>query len=180
MTIRSIIEGIIQVEGGYSDNPNDRGGKTMYGITEAVAREHGYTGPMHELPRSLAYKIYEQSYYRGPNFHLIHELSPAIAEELTDTGVNMGVQVASTFLQRALNVCNRQAEAYPDLVADGRVGPRTADALRAFLAQRGKEGEAVMLTILNSLQGARYVDLCERRQKNEEFVYGWFRHRVVI
>lgn len=180
MSIRSIIEGIIKVEGGYSDNPDDRGGKTMYGITEAVARDHGYTGPMHELPRSVAYRIYEQTYYRGPRFHLIHNLSRAIAEEVTDTGVNMGVRVAATFLQRALNVCNRQEKDYPDLLVDGAIGPITVDALRSFLAVRGKEGEVVMLTILNSLQGARYVELCEAREKNETFVYGWFRHRVVI
>lgn len=180
MTIRAIIEGIIAVEGGYSDHPSDRGGKTMYGITEAVARKHGFTGPMHELPKSLAFKIYEQTYYRGPNFHLIHELSPAIAEEVTDTGVNMGVGTAAKFLQRALNAFNRQQRDYSDIVVDGAVGQRTITALRAFLGRRGKEGEAVMLTALNSLQGARYVELVERREQNEDFIYGWFKNRVVI
>jgi hypothetical protein len=36
----------------------------------------------------------------------------------------------------------------------------------------------VMLKTLNCLQGARYIELAEHRQKNEEFVFGWIRARV--
>jgi hypothetical protein len=41
-------------EGGYSDNAADSGGQTKYGITEEVARAHGYTGAMKDLPLSVA------------------------------------------------------------------------------------------------------------------------------
>ena len=36
----------------------------------------------------------------------------------------------------------------------------------------------VMLRMLDAQQGAFYMDLAERRPKDERFVYGWFLHRV--
>jgi hypothetical protein len=36
-----------------------------------------------------------------------------------------------------------------------------------------------MLRALNSLQGARYIDIGESRPANEDFMFGWFLHRVV-
>lgn len=58
--------------------------------------------------------------------------------------------------------------------------PRTLAALRAYLAKRGTEGETVLLKALNCLQGERYIDIAERRPKDEEFVYGWLRARVAL
>lgn len=178
--IEQIINGIIDREGGFVDHPDDPGGATCYGITERVARAGGYTGPMRDLPRHFAFRLYEQKYFRGPGFHLVHDLSPAVAEELTDTGVNMGQSVATTFLQRALNVMNRMGQLYPDLVADGVIGAQTIGALRSYLDARGRDGEILLLRALNILQGARYFELTERRETNESFFYGWLQHRVVV
>ncbi len=44
-------------EGGFSDHPDDPGGKTRFGVTEAVARRVGYKGEMRELPLDLAKQI---------------------------------------------------------------------------------------------------------------------------
>lgn len=183
MSVRRIIDGIIEREGGYVNDPNDLGGATKYGITEAVAREWGYQGDMRDLPRELAYRIYEHDYYTGPRFDLLHEISDAITEELVDTGVNLGAEGRdwpSVWLQEWLNVFNNQQEHYPDLVVDGAIGPVTADALRAYLGLRGKEGEAVMLTSLNCSQGEYYKEITLRRSRNETFTYGWLRARVMI
>lgn len=181
MNVDQIIEGIIGREGRYSDNPKDRGGPTMWGITQAVAREFGYEGDMRQLPRTVAKAIYLEMYYVGPKFDRVHQLSEKIAEELTDTGVNMGVAVAATFLQQCLNAFNREQRLYPDLVPDGVIGLKaTLPALRAFLDHRGVEGERVMLKALNCLQGARYINLADVRPANEEFVYGWINHRVEL
>ena len=67
---------------------------------------------------------------------------------------------------------------YPDLGVDGAVGPGTLKALTAFLKHRGTEGVTVMLKAMNCLQGARYIDLAEKRSANEAFLYGWLRERV--
>lgn len=52
-------------------------------------------------------------------------------------------------------------------------GRPTATALRALIARRGIVGRNAVLTYLNALQGARYVELAELRAANEDFMLGW-------
>lgn len=175
-----IIESLIEREGAYVDHPNDKGGPTMYGITEQVARLHHYDGQMRHMPRSLAVAIYKDQYWSAPNFDRVAMLSQPIAEELLDTGVNMGIQTAGKFLQRALNALNNQGTHYSDLTVDGLVGNGTLGALKNYLDRRQGEGEAVLLKALNCLQGSRYIELAEHRERNESFVFGWLAHRVAL
>lgn len=174
-----IIASIIATEGGYSNNPADRGGETMFGITVAVARRNGYHGPMRDMPREVAERIYRKRYIEEPGFDRIARLSELVAGEMADTGVNMGPTVPIVWLQRWLTALNRQGRDYPDLLADGVIGPVTLRALDCFLTQRGSEGEKVLVVALNCSQGARYLELAEARGENETFLYGWLRERVV-
>ena len=86
--------------------------------------------------------------------------------------------VAAMFLQRSLNALNRQGRDWPDLMVDGAVGPASLQALRGLRAVRGPAGEAVLIKALNSLQGARYIEIAESRPRNESFVFGWLSSRV--
>lgn len=179
MDVDGLIDALIEREGGYISHPKDRGGPTNYGITEAVARAHGYSGAMRSLPREEAAAIYRRLYWLRPRFDQVAKRSPAVAAELFDTGANMGPAVAATFLQRALSALNRERKDYADLVPDGRIGPATLSALDRFLELRGrKSGESVLLRALDALQGERYIRLAERRPANEAFLYGWLANRV--
>lgn len=178
MKLDEIIDALIEREGGYSNHPSDRGGPTKYGITEAVARAHGYQGPMRQLPREEAAAIYKRLYWHRPRFDQVARRSQAIAAELLDTGVNMGPAVAATFLQRALSALNRNRKDYADLVPDGRIGPATLSALDTFISLRGTGAEDVLLRALDALQGERYIRLAERRPANEAFLYGWLANRI--
>ena len=174
-----LIDSLLEREGGYVNHPDDRGGPTCFGITEAVARAHGYNGAMRHLAREDAAAIYTRLYWLRPRFDEVARRSPRVAEELFDTGVNMGPAVAATFLQRALTALNRNGADYADLVPDGRVGDITLKALEAFLAIRGKAaGETVLVRALEALQGERYLRLAERRPANEAFLYGWLANRI--
>jgi lysozyme family protein len=176
--IEALLDELIEREGGYVNHPADRGGPTRFGITEAVARAHGYGGAMAELPRDEAAAIYRRLYWLRPKFDEVAKRSPSLAAELFDTGANMGPAVAATFLQRALTALNRNGRDYPDLVPDGRIGERTLQALDAFLAIRGGSGETVLLRAIEALQGERYLRLAERRPANEAFLYGWLANRI--
>ncbi|EMJ4788510.1 glycoside hydrolase family 108 protein [Klebsiella oxytoca] len=180
MTKDQIFNAILEKEGGYVNNPNDKGGPTNWGITQAVARAHGYNGDMRNLTRQQALDILEADYWYGPRFDQISAVSPAIAAELCDTGVNMGPSVQVKWFQRWLNVFNNQQSYYPDLNVDGQIGPRSISALKAYFAVRGKEGEEVLLCALNCSQGQRYLELAEQRPANESFVYGWIKERVEL
>lgn len=179
LEVDHLIEGVIDREGGFVDNPADKGGPACFGITEAVARANGYAGPMDKLPRDTAVAIYKGLYWLRPRLDEVTKRSVQLAAELFDTGVNMGPAVAVTFLQRALTALNRNGKDYPDLTPDGRVGPTTLGALDAFLKVRGQDsGETVLLRALEALQGERYLRLAERRPANEAFLYGWLANRI--
>ena len=138
---------------------------------------------MDQLPRSLAREIYLQEYWSVCGFADVETRSPAIAEELFDTGVNMGQGTATMFLQRALNLFNqshRDTPLYPEIKVDGDLGAKTLAALDSFLKLRGQKGERVMLRSLNCQQGVRYMELAEKREVNEEFVFGWFDNRIAV
>lgn len=171
---------LIEVEGGYSDDARDSGGKTNWGITEGVARRKGYQGDMRDLPKAEAQRIYRAQYWDVLNLDRIAALSYPVAHELFDTGVNMGVGRAGQFLQRALNALNNEQRIYSDIAVDGLIGPGTLAALQTFLARRAPDGQTVLLRALNCLQGCFYIDLAEARQKDEAFIFGWFRTRVTI
>lgn len=173
-----VIGGIIEREGGYSNNPNDAGGETMYGITKDVARKNGWRGEMKDLPLAVAYKIYSDKYWDALNLDGIEKLSLPIAVEIADTGVNMGVATAAKFLQRSLNVFNSQGKDYPDIKVDGQIGGATISALNKFLLKRGAKGEQTLLKALNALQGAGYISIAEYNPKNETFTFGWFVNRI--
>jgi lysozyme family protein len=177
-TVDHLIEALIEREGGYAYHPADKGGPTCFGITEAVARAHGFGGPMRQLPRDEAARIYKRLYWLRPRFDEVAKRSPRVAAELFDTGANMGPSVATTFLQRALTALNRNGADYADLVPDGRIGDQTLAALDAFFGKRGRSGETVLLRALEALQAERYLRLAERRPANEAFLYGWLANRI--
>lgn len=178
--IESIINGIIDIEGGYVNDPKDSGGETNFGITKATAKAHGYHGEMIYLTREQAFEIYASDYVYGPRFDEIAYLLPLTGAELVDTGVNMGPSVAAKSLQRWLTALNNGGDLYPDLNADGIIGPRTISAIKSLIAKRGESAaDEALCMACNCLQGARYLELAEKSEKNERFLWGWLTNRVM-
>lgn len=178
-TFDQALKHTLGIEGGYSDDKRDSGGKTRYGITEAKARAFGYEGDMRELPLDLAKSIYKTDYWDIIRLDQVATVSEAVALEMFDTGVNCGIGVPVKMLQRALNLFNREQADYQDIEVDGVMGRITLTALRAFVGKRGNLGAEVLVECLNSQQGMLYMTLAERRPKDEAFAFGWFANRVV-
>ena len=179
-SLAQMIDDLIGREGRYAFNVNDAGGETMWGITAATARRNGYVGAMSMMPRETAATIYRNEYLVKPGFDQVYAVSPRIAEEMFDTGVNMGTNLPMAWLQRILNALNRQGRDYTDIGVDGKAGPATIGALRACLSRRGDDGETVIVRALNCQQGVRYLDITESRPQNEDFYFGWLLNRVEI
>jgi lysozyme family protein len=62
-TYDQALKRVLAHEGGYVNHPSDPGGETNYGITVAVARANGYTGPMRQIPMSAVKSIYRRKYW---------------------------------------------------------------------------------------------------------------------
>lgn len=176
--VKTMIDNIIKVEGGYADDPQDKGGKTMYGITEKVARNNGYKGDMKDLPLSFAQDVYVNQYYYKPKFNLVYIVNPSLAEECTDSGVNMGTKWPSLWLQGLLNAFNNNGKMYADIVEDGVIGTKTINALNSYKALRGTKGMIVLYNAMNSLQTARYYEIVKKNKSQERFFWGWINQRV--
>jgi lysozyme family protein len=167
-------------EGRYANNPKDRGGETYMGIARrrfpnwsGWAIVDGYRN-YSNFPKVLDADIILQKLVRAffkENFW--NELSldqvndQPIAIELYDTGVNMGTGAAAIFLQRVLNVTNKDGQEYPDMTVDARIGPTTIKALN------GHKRPGQVLKLLNCLQGARYIDIAEHDHSQEIFMNSW-------
>jgi lysozyme family protein len=178
--VDDMLAALVKREGGYSNNPKDSGGATRYGITEQVARAFGYCGDMRMLPQDKAIEIYRQRYWIDPKFYDVSLRYPILATKLFDTGVNMGPQTATRFLQRALNGLNRAATEFPDMKEDGSIGQMTLSALDAFKTRRGDAGETVLMNAVTGQQIVRYIELAEKNSDNEAFLYGWLANRVSL
>jgi lysozyme family protein len=176
--IDQLIDEVLAREGGYSNHPADRGGATRWGVTEAVARAHGYRGDMHSFPREDAAQVYRRLYWVKPGFDQVATRAPKVAAELFDTGVNMGPGTATGFLKRTLNALNRGEVDYDDIGTTPIIDAATLAALDAFMTKRGAGGEAILLKALEALQGERYLRLAETRPANEAFLYGWLANRI--
>lgn len=105
-------------EGGYSNHPSDPGGPTNHGVTQKVARAHGYLGDMRDYPLALALEVYRQDYWAACR---ADELPEAVRFDVFDGAVNSGVSQSVRWLQRAAG-----AE------ADGIIGPATLKAANAI------------------------------------------------
>lgn len=173
--VDAALEEIIDKESGngehpYSNDPDDAGGETMWGWTKSAARDYGYMGEMRDLTRDQAKAMYYSRYYRRPRFDKVAEISPLIAGELTECGINCGTVTAVKFLQKWLSNFNDDQRIYVDLNPDGGIGSKTMDALRAYLRERD---EKVLHFALNAEQTSYYASL-----KREKYLYGWVKNRA--
>ena len=122
MTFDEAFTQLLGHEGGYSDHPSDPGGRTMWGITERVARAHGFTGDMRTLTRDEAKRIYRADYWEPVR---ADELPPQVRYDVFDGAVNSGVKQSVKWLQRAVGVTD-----------DGIIGPKTLAAVNAMNPDR--------------------------------------------
>lgn len=173
--VAAIVAAVFAVEGGYVNNPADPGGATNHGVTERVARSHGYKGDMQDLPREFADWVYRADYIDKPGFAPVIQLSPAVGHKVVDAGVNAGPTRAARWYQQALSDLSRAGQDYPRPAVDGRIGPATLAAYQALQRKRGPV-KACELTIklIDAQQAHHYT----RALAMPAFVVGWVDHRI--
>ena len=200
MTKHEVIEHALELEGIFSDDKDDSGGATKYGITEKKAREHSYLGNMVDLSRDFAIMVYRDDYWdklKLSNF-LIHGLNSS-CYELFECAVNCGTGTAAKFLQHSLNALNQRRKTLSpwdsgwltDLKVDGVVGKKTLWWLDNFLSEgtryrksgvptgRVNRIDNLIASMVNAQQGTYYINLAETRRKDRKYVKGWFEQRVM-
>jgi lysozyme family protein len=152
--VDKLIDDIIVKEGGAkaTNDPNDKGGRTQYGISEKSFPEAWADGKVTEQE---AREIYLTKFVIGPGFSKIPPSHAKVQAILVDWGVNSGPGIAIQNLQRLLVV-----------PIDGAFGPGTLAALIA--------ADPVLLSL--KLVRARVQMIARVVQKNPsqvKFLGGW-------
>lgn len=170
----------------WSNRSDDPGGETYWGISRvwwpsAAVWTHvddwsaGRISPAirDSLCEPLVRGFYRVQFWDRFLGDQVAAESPAVAAELLEAGVNLGVHRAVSFLQEALNLQNRRGSTYPDLAVDGRLGQRTLTTLRRYLqTQPGSRADNETI-LLNCMNGEQYI--AYKNNPLAELNRGWFR-----
>jgi len=94
---------VLKWEGGYVNNPSDKGGATNMGITQYTynswLKSLGLAGrDVRHITRAEVEQIYYKNYWRKAG---CHNMSPKFALLAFDTAVNMGLARVNQFLRIA-------------------------------------------------------------------------------
>jgi len=150
---------LLKVEGGFVNDPDDRGGATNRGITyrtyeEYYRKEHGVISNEADhinMSAPEAHSIYKHYYWDKVHGDL---LPSGVDVLIADMAVNSGVSAASKCLQRALN-----AE------TDGIIGPKTLARLEA-------SSPNILIHKIFLLRREAYFNIAAVRN-NIKFYKGW-------
>jgi len=138
-------------EGGarFTDNQDDRGGATKYGISQRAYPNLDIAS----LTEDQAKAIYKRDYWDRVCGDLLK--SQSVAENVFDTAVNMGPTTATKLVQMILGVA-----------IDGKFGPATLDAAN-------RSDEKAFLSDFTLAKVARYAAICNKDNSQSKFLLGW-------
>ena len=152
-----IFEYLLKVEGGYSNDKYDTGGKTKYGIIEKEARAYGFKGDMRDLDIPFAKNVYDKKYYHGNGLNEVND--DRIALSICDWIVNSGSWGAKK-AQYALNLLGN------NLTVDGKIGNKTIEALNSTNSDK-------FLEVYHDLQRKFYRSIVSAKPTQKAFLKGW-------
>lgn len=160
---RQAVEFVLAHEGGLSEDPDDPGGVTKYGIS---ARSYLQLGPdgIRRLTREDAIAIYRRDWWDRYGYA---KLPDPIATKVFDLSVNMGAGAAHRRLQEALRACG-----YP-VAVDGVIGPQTLSAAQKADPKR-------LMSELMAAAALYYVELVLDDPKRRKYLRGWLRRACAL
>lgn len=167
MTLQRALEYLLEEEGGWSDHKADKGGATMYGVTQAVydvyrKAIHLPLQSVRNITQSEAQSLYDSSYWRLAS---CDKLPWPISYLVFDAAVNSGPSRAVRWMQAGLGV-----------KSDGRVGPATLK--RAQQVVESGDGQALLQIVDQRVQFL--ADLVKRSPSQNAFLLGWWRRSLRV
>lgn len=161
LAIDAMIADLIRREGGYVNDPDDSGGPTKYGITQAALEDwldrDCTENDVKALTENEAAEIYRAIYYFLPR---IDALPASLQAHVFDIGVNSGPRAAIKMLQRALNslLCH--------VNEDGIIGPQTIAAVRT-------QPPSKINNALVEIRRKFYESIVADNPEKQKFMKGW-------
>lgn len=153
----NIFNYILMVEGGYSNNPNDKGGATKYGITENVANAY-YGYKVVNLTKEQAKEIYYKEFYLKNKLDKV--ASDKVALSIFDWLVNSGTWAIK---KAQLTLCNLGYK----VDIDGIIGRDTLNSLNSVNVND-------FLNEYHRIQKLFYEAIVYNNPSQKVFLQGWY------
>lgn len=161
------LEYLLDAEGGWSNHPSDRGGATMYGVTQGT---YNSWRKLKNLPKQSvrniskleARELYDIMYWRASG---CDRLPWPISYIVFDAAVNSGASRSVRWLQAGLG-----------LPQDGRVGPKTLQSAKELV----ESGNATKLLEILDQRVVFLVKLIRRVPSQQDFLLGWWRRSMKV
>lgn len=178
-----------QIEGGYANDKDDLGGETYRGVSRVNWPKWSGWEIIDSLKKSKSFPenldknvglqnsvqhFYESNFWNMIQGSLIN--NQAIANEVYDNAVHMGVERSAEYLQRTINILNRNGKLYKDIPVDRKIGNGTINALHTCIKANGAKR---VLNVINGFQVKHYLEAMEKRATNEKYI-GWFDRVEII
>ncbi len=179
-------------EGGYDNDPDDRGGETYAGIArkffpswqgwkiiDKIKRSNQSKAAINQAAKAdHLLRDYVRAWYKTTWFDALGlgELPQPLANEIFEQSVNLGKSGSGKKVQIICNAYNYQPGAkklFADLKVDGAIGPKTLAALKIILAN--KANAESLVHALNCMQGAHYLELAAKKFTQRKYTVGWMK-----
>lgn len=157
------IDEIIEREGAETNDPDDSGGRTKFGISEKAHPEAWVDGPP-TLEKAEA--IYKSVYILSEKFNTIPDMH--LRHQVIDFGVPSGPDTAARVLQQVVGV-----------KIDGEIGPKTLEKIANYpsgtLFGVPVPGSVLLNLAFRDAREIFYATLAKRRPKDLKFLLGWIK-----
>jgi len=169
---------VLGFEGGYSNDSDDRGGETNYGITYNTlnnAKNKGwipFNVTIQNIKLEHAKAIYKKGYWDAVQADSLPHPLDLI---MFDSAINHGPSVAVKLLQKSLNTLLP----YTELKVDGIIGPLTLRAVRDYEGLQDVPGShnksniryLCIDVLMNRIE--LYLSIVMNNKSQEKFLKGW-------
>ena len=151
-----IIEKVLEHEGKYSNDSDDLGGETNFGITKRFYPDVD----IKNLTKEDAKDIYYQDYWLK---NKVNKMPPELKYIYFDMCINMGKKTAVKILQGASIGRGK------DIALDGGLGANTFKAIQDLEVER-----------VRAYRVKYYVDIINKKPEQEKFYFGWFKRSLQV
>lgn len=156
------LDWLLEEEGGWSNHPADRGGATMYGITQGTynawrKKKKRPAQSVRNISKEEARELYNEEYWLAAS---CDKLPWPISYLTFDAAVNSGVTRSVKWLQQGLH-CS----------PDGRIGPKTLDAAKNVV----QAGDTKSLLSIVDARVEFLARLVQNKPSQAVFLLGWWR-----
>ena len=145
--------------GGYTNDPADAGGRTLWGISERANPDLWRNGPP-------TYAQARQRYYERYLKPFEGVKDPALLHQLVDWGVTSGPEKVVRILQQLVGA-----------KIDGKLGPQTLAKIDASpdgaLFGYGVSGSVLLNLLVRDARALQYASAAKVKPSNLRFILGW-------